>query len=48
MIKGLQSIAFKESPYLVSSASVVGKKEGEGGEGGEGERGHGEKRVREN
>lgn len=30
MIKGLQSIAFKESPYLVSSASVVGKKEGEG------------------
>ncbi len=30
MTKGLQSIAFKESPYLVSSASVVGKKEGEG------------------
>ena len=30
MIKGLQSIAFKESPYLVSSASVAGKKEGEG------------------
>ena len=30
MVKGLQSIAFRESPYLVSSASVVGKKEGEG------------------
>ena len=30
MTKGLQSIAFKESPYLVSSASVAGKKEGEG------------------
>ena len=30
MVKGLQSIAFTESPYLVSSASVAGKKEGEG------------------
>ena len=30
MTKGLQSIAFEKSPYLVSSASVVGKKEGEG------------------
>ena len=30
MTKGLQSIAVKESPYLVSSASVAGKKEGEG------------------
>ncbi len=30
MVKGLQSIEFKESPYLVSSASVAGKKEGEG------------------
>ena len=30
MVKGLQSIAFRESPYLVSSASVAGKKEGEG------------------
>lgn len=30
MIKGVQSIAFDESPYIVSSASVVGKKEGEG------------------
>lgn len=28
--KGKQSIAFAESPYLVSSASVVGKKEGKG------------------
>lgn len=30
MIKGLQSIAYDESPYIVSSASVAGKKEGEG------------------
>ena len=30
MTKGLQSIAFKESPYLVSSASVACKKYGEG------------------
>ena len=30
MIKGKQSIAFKESPYIEESASVVGKKEGEG------------------
>lgn len=30
MIKGVQSIVFDESPYIVSSASVVGKKEGEG------------------
>lgn len=32
--KGAQSIAFSESPYLVSSASVVGKKEGKGPLGG--------------
>ena len=30
MVKGLQSIAFETSPYLVGSASVAGKKEGEG------------------
>lgn len=30
MIQGLQSIAFQQSPYIISSASVVGKKEGEG------------------
>lgn len=30
MTKGLQSIGFEKSPYLVSSASVAGKKEGEG------------------
>ena len=30
MEKGLQSIAFEQSPFLVTSASVVGKKEGEG------------------
>ena len=30
MTQGLQSIAFEQSPYVVSSASVVGKKEGEG------------------
>ncbi len=29
-IKGAQSIEFAESPFLISSASVVGKKEGEG------------------
>lgn len=28
--KGLQSLGFAESPYIISSASVVGKKEGEG------------------
>ena len=28
--KGMQSIGFAESPYLISSASVAGKKEGEG------------------
>ena len=26
----VQSIAFKEQPYIIESASVVGKKEGEG------------------
>lgn len=30
MQRGKQSIIFKEGPYLISSASVVGKKEGEG------------------
>ena len=30
MVQGLQSIAFEKSPYLVASASVAGKKEGEG------------------
>ena len=30
MIKGKQSIAFDTSPYIEASASVVGKKEGEG------------------
>lgn len=30
MEKGLQSIAFERSPFLITSASVVGKKEGEG------------------
>ena len=30
MIKGKQSIAFDKSPYIEASASVVGKKEGEG------------------
>ena len=30
MTQGLQSIAFEQSPYVVSSASVAGKKEGEG------------------
>ena len=28
-MKGTQSIAFSESPYLVSAGSVAGKKEGE-------------------
>ncbi len=30
MIKGTQSIAFDKAPYIISSASIVGKKEGEG------------------
>lgn len=30
MIQGLQSIAFEKAPYIISSASVAGKKEGEG------------------
>ena len=30
MQKGKQSIILKKGPYLISSASVVGKKEGEG------------------
>lgn len=30
MVQGMQSIAFEQSPYIVSSASVAGKKEGEG------------------
>ena len=30
VMKGTQSIAFSESPYLVSAGSVAGKKEGEG------------------
>lgn len=30
MLKGKQSICFKEPPYIVSHASVAGKKEGEG------------------
>lgn len=30
MIVGTQSITFEKSPYLISSASVVGKKEGQG------------------
>ena len=29
-IKGAQSIEFTRAPYLISSASVAGKKEGEG------------------
>lgn len=29
-MKGAQSIAFTESPYIMSSSSIVGKKEGEG------------------
>ena len=30
MVKGLQSIAFEKSPYIISSGSVAGKKESEG------------------
>ena len=30
MLKGKQSILFDEAPYVISSGSVVGKKEGEG------------------
>ena len=30
MLKGKQSIEYKEAPYIISHASVVGKKEGEG------------------
>ena len=30
MLKGKQSILFDEVPYIISSGSVVGKKEGEG------------------
>jgi stage V sporulation protein AD len=30
MLKGKQSILFEEPPYIISSGSVVGKKEGEG------------------
>lgn len=30
MIKGSQSIQFKTAPYIISSGSIVGKKEGEG------------------
>lgn len=30
MLKGKQSIAFENTPYVISTASVVGKKEGEG------------------
>ena len=30
MLKGKQSILFDNTPYLISSGSVVGKKEGEG------------------
>ena len=30
MIKGSQSIQFDKSPFLISSGSIVGKKEGEG------------------
>ena len=29
LVKGAQSIAYDRAPYLISSASVVGKKEGE-------------------
>ena len=28
--KGKQSLQFAEAPYIISSASIVGKKEGEG------------------
>ena len=30
MVKGKQSIAFETPPYIEESASIVGKKEGEG------------------
>ena len=30
LVKGAQSIAYDRAPYLISSAAVVGKKEGEG------------------
>ena len=30
MIKGSQSIQFEKAPYLMSSGSIVGRKEGEG------------------
>lgn len=30
LVKGAQSISYDRAPYLISSASVVGKKEGEG------------------
>ena len=30
MLKGSQSIVFENAPYVIASASVVGKKEGEG------------------
>ena len=30
MIKGKQSIAFKKPPYILSAASIVGQKEGDG------------------
>lgn len=30
LVKGAQSIAYDRAPYLISSASVVGKKEGAG------------------
>ena len=30
MLKGKQSIEYNEAPYIISHASVVGKKEGEG------------------
>ena len=30
MIKGKQSIAFENPPYILSAASIVGQKEGEG------------------
>ena len=30
MIKGSQSIQFENAPYIVSSGSIVGKKEAEG------------------
>ena len=30
MITGIQSIAFEQSPFVIGSASVAGRKEGEG------------------